>query len=231
MMRALATHIFISLACGAAACAGLTASTDVYADADQDASTDADEGDDADSASDGDTDSDANGDSDGDADHEVESGPITFRLHFISDIPESVWVDVTEPSWTGGGHWLTILRDDEPVRKAHDCAFCPCDECTGCGVCGAPLPAVEELATGGTVEWVWDRAEHLIEDCSGPGSTPCLAPSTAPDGAYVARFCWGLAVEGTPPGPAEVRDVHCGETAFELPAAGGVVEHTVDHGG
>lgn len=183
---------------------------------------------DGDADADGDTDGDGDGDNDTDAD---ESSSIRFMLSFVSDVPESIWVDETDDAWLANGHWLTILRDGAAIRKAQACEYCPCDDCPNCPICGAPCPTVNEVPEGGSVEYEWSGLEYPFVTCPNDEATECLQETVAPPGSYTARFCWGLSVEGTPPCPAEVQDVYCEEVSFEIPEPDGVVEFTVDNGG
>jgi hypothetical protein len=168
---------------------------------------------------------------DGDTDGDSDTSSISFVLHFISDIPESIWVDETDDAWLASGHWLTILRGGAPIRKAQACEYCSCDDCPSCPICGAPCPTVAEIPEGGSVEYEWGGLEYPFAPCPDDTATECLQETVAPPGHYTARFCWGLDVEGTPPCPAEVREVRCDEVDFEVPERDGVVEFTVDHGG
>jgi hypothetical protein len=153
-----------------------------------------------------------------------------FVLRFISDIPESIWVDETDSSYAG--HWLSILRGDGgAINKTKACEYCACDDCPNCPICGAPCPTATEIDSGGEVEWLWDGVEYAMEACPSSPQESCLAREISPAGSYVARFCWGLSYTGTLPCPAEVGDIVCADVPFQHPDPDGVVEHLVDHGG
>jgi len=156
---------------------------------------------------------------------------ILFRLSFISDVPESIWVNQTDSAWLAGGHWLTITRGGATIRKAPACEQCMCDACPNCPICGAPCPTVDEVASGSSVEWEWSGLEYPSVPCPADQSQSCQQPTTAPAGSYSARFCWGLSYEGTPPCPAEITSEACQEVPFTVPDPDGLVEHLVDHGG
>lgn len=173
---------------------------------------------------------DGDGDTDADGDGSPAAEPITFRLHLVSDVPETLYVDVTDASRPTGGHFLAILRGDEPIRKGDECASCPCDDCW-CAICGAPEPTVAELSTGGSVEWVWDGLERAAGTCDDGSAGRCEDEAPAPAGEYVARFCWSATVVGTPPAPAEIEGETCADEPFTIPEPDGLVEHMIDNRG
>jgi hypothetical protein len=156
--------------------------------------------------------------------------PVRFVFRFISDIPESIWVNETDPAWVGG-HWLVILRDSAPIAKADNCGVCECEDCPACAVCGAPLPTVGEIPSGGSREWRWSGNEWRQTTCPGAPPAWCEEPVAAPAGSYAARFCWSTTVTGTPPSPAEVGELTCEDVPFDLPDYDGVVEYVLNWGG
>lgn len=156
---------------------------------------------------------------------------VLFRLSFISDVDESIYVDETSPSWLSTGFWLGIVwPDGVSARKAPACELCMCDSCPNCPICGAPCDTVTAISTGGSTEWLWDGMRYPTAECpSAP--EPCQQPEAAPAGSYTAEFCWGLTYEGTLPCPAEVVDVHCADVSFNYPDSDGLVEYVVNNGG
>jgi len=156
--------------------------------------------------------------------------PTLFKLGFISDVEESIWVNETDPAWLNG-HWLTIERGGEIIRKSKACELCACDECPNCPICGAPCPTAIEVPSGGDAGYEWTGYEWPSADCPSAPQETCLEQVPAPAGSYVAKFCWGLSFEGSPPCPADVVDVHCAEVPFQHPDPDGVVEYLVNNGG
>lgn len=156
---------------------------------------------------------------------------VLFRLSFISDVEESIYVDETSPSWLSTGFWLGIVwPDGVNARKAPACELCMCDSCPNCPVCGAPCDTVTEIPTGESTEWLWDGMRYRTAECpSAP--EPCQQPEAAPAGSYTAEFCWGLTYEGELPCPAQVVEVHCADVSFTYPDSDGLVEHVVNNGG
>jgi hypothetical protein len=161
------------------------------------------------------------------------TGPYatTFVFRFVSDIPESMWLEETDRSMGTGGFWVGVLRDGEEIRTSNSCGICDCDECPSCAVCGAPCPTVVEVTHGGERRASWPGTEWVIRDCPRAAGTQCEAAVASPAGRYVARFCWGTGYDGTPPCPAELTDRHCADVEFDLPAPGGVVAYLLNNGG
>jgi len=156
--------------------------------------------------------------------------PTLFVITFISDVDESIWVNETDAAWLNG-HWLTLERGGEILRKAKACEICACDECPNCPICGAPCPTATEIPSPGSVEYAWSGYEYRDADCPSAPQETCLEEVAAPAGSYVAEFCWGTSFEGSPPCPADVVDVQCAEVTFQHPDPDGVVEFVVNNGG
>ncbi|MBI5501994.1 MAG: hypothetical protein HY907_17250 [Deltaproteobacteria bacterium] len=165
-----------------------------------------------------------------DADASAGPWPVTFRLRFISDIPESVWVAAWDAAYPSG-HWLSLSRDGAGFRKSPACDICMCDDCPGCPVCGAPCMEAVELRDGGSVEWFWPGFEYAQITCPAAPPATCQEERAASAGAYAARFCWGASVGGTSPCNEEILDPQCADVEFALPDPDGVVEYLIDHGG
>jgi hypothetical protein len=153
-----------------------------------------------------------------------------FVLSFISDIPESIWVNETDPAWTTG-HWLTIERGGAAIRKAHACEYCSCGDCPNCPICGQPCPTAIEVESGQQAEYVWSGFEFPAADCPSAPQQTCLEQVAAPPGSYTAVFCWGWSYEGTPPCPADVVGLQCVDVPFVHPDPDGVVDYLVNNGG
>jgi hypothetical protein len=164
------------------------------------------------------------------ADDAAGPGPIRFRLHFVSDIPESVWVAAWDASVVNG-HWLTLLRDGAAIAKADRCDVCSCDDCPACPVCGAPCMEATELRNGVTFEYVWAGSEYQSDVCPVAPPARCERAVASPPGAYTAQFCWGTGVGGTSPCDEEILGLMCEDVPFTVPDADGVVEYTIDWGG
>jgi hypothetical protein len=150
---------------------------------------------------------------------------VRFVLRVTNDVPESIWVQVSDAAGQPG--WLTLEHAGERFFIAEMCEFETCDGPPE-GVCGAALPMVRDI-TGGTA-----RGEHVLE-WDGIASRPdrdgtCERRGPAPAGTWKATFCWGLAasVESSPVAteavPGEVLRPVCVERHFELPGTREVVE-------
>jgi hypothetical protein len=219
VMNRTTTFALVTALLCSAGCYGSHADEDV---ADGDARSDADGRDDAGLPDDADV-ADA-------ADDAASAASIRFRLHFVSDIPESVWVAAWDAA-VPNGHWLTLLRDGAAIAKADRCDVCSCDDCPACPICGAPCMQATELPNGGTVEYVWQGFEYQSDVCPVAPPARCERAVTAPPGAYTARFCWGTGVGGTPPCDEEILGLLCEDVPFTVPDADGLVEYTINWGG
>ena len=199
---------------------------DVDTDVDADGDTDVDGDSDVDGDADGDVDGDADGDGDGDADADSESGPwpVRFVFRFVSDVPESVWVDSTF-DWA----FVQVLRGDDHVRLENWCG-CSCDACPDCPMCDAPCPAVLEVPSDDEASYLWDGMETVSRACPARPESSCDEEIPASAGAYVARFCYGTGFESGVCGE-ELTGRTCEDVPFELPAPGGEVGFTLDSGG
>lgn len=156
---------------------------------------------------------------------------IVFQLTFISDIPESIFVNETDFAWLSG-HWLTIYYGNGALlRKAPRCEICSCDECPNCPICGAPCPTVTEIQAPGQVEWLWSGHTYPEQACPADETERCQASVPAAPGSYTAQFCWGTSFTGTLPCPADIFDEHCAEVSFTYPDADGLVEYVLNNSG
>ncbi len=160
-----------------------------------------------------------------------QSSTILFELRFISDVPESIYVNQTDSAWLNNGHWLTLRRNGKIIRKADACEICSCSQCPNCPVCGAPCQAVTEITNGGKTEWLWSGKEYPSEPCPSAPETSCLNEVIAPAGSYTAEFCWGLTFEGTPPCAVYVSQEYCAEVSFQIPEPDGLVDYLVNNSG
>ena len=165
------------------------------------------------------------GDADADADTDTVATPVRFVFHFVSDVPESVWVDATFP-WS----LVRVTRGETVISLENWCA-CDCGECPGCMACDEPCPSVLEVPNGGQAEYQWNGLETVSLSCPAEPSSHCNDQVAAPAGSYVARFCWGTSVDGSLECGEGLLGTECVEVPFELPDADGVVEHTLNWGG
>lgn len=158
----------------------------------------------------------------------VDAGPtggVRFGLTVTNDVPESIWVQVSDAAGQPG--WLTLEHEGVRYFLAEMCELEACDGPPE-GVCGAARPMVRDI-TGGTASGSytldWDgTASRASEDGR------CERRGPAPAGTWKATICWGLeaAVEPGAPGaadvPGEVTRPICVERTFELPGTRAVVE-------
>ncbi len=158
----------------------------------------------------------------------VDAGPtegVRFGLTVTNDVPESIWVQVSDAAGQPG--WLTLEHDGVRYFLAEMCELEACDGPPE-GVCGAARPMVRDI-TGGTASGSytldWDGiASRASEDGR------CEQRGPAPGGTWKATICWGLAatVEPGEPGavdvPGEVTRPICVERTFEWPGTRAVVE-------
>lgn len=204
---------------------------DADGDGDGDGDTDADGDGDVDGDGDGDSDGDIDADADADADDDYEASPgdIVFEMFFLSDVPESIWVEDGTPEMPDR-FWISVLRDGEVVNISPICE-CPCDACP-CDIdCALPCHATLEVELGSSVYYVWDGMEWPNLECPEDSASRCLERTPAPDGAYTARFCWGGAPEGTDECEMEITNRRCEDVPFDLPVPDGVVDYTVNYAG
>jgi hypothetical protein len=160
----------------------------------------------------------------GDADADTELWPVTFTFRFVSDIPESVWVDSTFNQ-----SLVVVTRDGTELGLGNACG-CACDRCPACPQCDAPCPSVTEVPAGGTATYDWSGAEAVQRSCPASPASRCTEMVSAPAGDYVVRFCWGTGFEADDCGDV-LTSVECAEVPFTLPDDDGVVEYTLDSGG
>lgn len=154
-------------------------------------------------------------------------GSITFRLRFVSDIPESIYLQTS--GLAGHPEWITTLdAGANALKMFRPCEVCECGACDQCGVCGAAMPMVEAIESGADKTLEWTAVTFPWGSCSQGRS--CYRSSLLEPGGYTARFCWGSAADGTGPGHSIV-GITCADVPFTFPVEGGVVSYTVDHGG
>lgn len=115
--------------------------------------------------------------------------------------------------------WLRVFRRGERVYMEPRCEIPDCGEEPA--VCGAALPMVREVSgsgPGAAVEYVWDGTESTFTGADG-----CEGRRPAPEGEYVARFCYATraAIEGEGVATAGVMghlvDPTCVERSFRFP--------------
>jgi hypothetical protein len=145
---------------------------------------------------------------------------LTFRFVYRSDVATDL-VYVQTAGLSGLQEWVTVVDDSGQVLPTMaNCALCPCDQCGNCPVCGAALPTVETIASGGAIEWTWDTTLHPQLRCpSAPGSTlTCQSEAPLPVGHYTARFCFGRRTTHEQ-GGTYATDLTCQDIPFDWPDA------------
>ncbi|RMG15335.1 MAG: hypothetical protein D6729_12545 [Deltaproteobacteria bacterium] len=174
------------------------------------------------------------GDAGSDAGRDAGPGaPLLFRLSFASDIPEPIYIDVTSSGGFGPA-FLTLYQgagaDAPKVRFESDCAVCPCDSgCTGCPLCGAPLPFVVAIADGDAYDYTWDLRVHPLESCA--EDAVCQSEEAAAAGPWQAEFCWADEATGEGPEQQLIGPLRCERVPFDLPPREAVVEYRVNYSG
>ncbi len=163
---------------------------------------------------------------DGSTDASGQATGVRFHIDAFNDVPESIYVQLNEQD--GQPAWITVTRDQERIYLMERCEIAECDIPTG--VCGAALPRVQDFTAGmstGSVEFIWDGNTSVIDVAEG-----CERRPPAPDGAYVATFCWSLSAVldegGGDPTSSEgaagnVVNPTCSDVSFELPGDTDVV--------
>ncbi len=183
------------------------------------------DGGDGDTDVDGDGDTDADADTDGDANSDSGPWPVRFFIRFVSDIPESVWVDTTFP-WS----FVSVHRDGDWVTLESWCA-CTCEECPACRLCERPCPSVLEVESWSEgAEHLWDGMETVERSCPSQPGSYCSEEVPAPAGSYVATICYGTGHEPDFCGDS-LTGVECEEVPFELPDPDGEVGFILNWGG
>ncbi|MEZ4400881.1 MAG: hypothetical protein R3B06_12725 [Kofleriaceae bacterium] len=148
------------------------------------------------------------------------AAPVTFRLSYQSDVPDSIFVQAgTE---VGGQGWLAVLAPGGDMLTILDsCGLCDCAACGQCPVCGIGQPVVTELPRGASIDWTWDARVFTAGTCAA-SSMACETAATLAPGAYVARFCWSATSDGVGPGH-HVGPLQCADEPFVYPPPAGPV--------
>lgn len=148
----------------------------------------------------------------------TEGCALTFRFVYRSDVAtDQVYVQTSGLS--GLQEWLTVLDESgQALATMANCALCSCDQCGNCPVCGAALPTVETIASGGAIEWTWDTTLHPQLRCpTAPGSNlACQGETPLPVGHYTARFCFGRRTTHEQ-GGTYATDLTCQDVPFDWP--------------
>jgi hypothetical protein len=164
------------------------------------------------------------------------AGPgITFRIGFITDIPDYEHLFVQVSDVLGHQTWVSLVSGAGTLSMQRRCDICLCEECGECAVCGPALEMVERIPAGGSHEWTWDGTLYPISTCvPGPGGPEemCQEPDVLPAGSYAARFCWATGpADAFPDGVIPSGDLVCADVEIDYPVEGGVVEYVVNYGG
>jgi len=162
-------------------------------------------------------------------------GPgITFRISFVTDIPDDEHLFVQVSDEMGHQTWASVEDGGTMQPLQWRCDLCMCDECSECAVCGPALTMVERVSAGDSTTWTWDGTLYPLTTCTpGPGAPEeqCQEIGWLHPGTYAARFCWGTGpVDAFPDG--WIPDPVCDTVEFDYPVEGdGVVEYLVNNGG
>lgn len=112
---------------------------------------------------------------------------LEFVLRAGAGVAGPVYVQAVDVDNQPG--WVRVTRQGEPVFLRERCDVETCG--APGGVCGAAIPLVRDVAAGGReIVLRWDRATSVVDARAG-----CQTRRPAPDGAYVARFCYARRAE------------------------------------
>ena len=148
--------------------------------------------------------------------------PVFMGLRFLSDIPESLYVQSTTAEGIPG--WVEVVHDRESYPLFDPCGVEFCGEPTTS--CDAVVPQVADVSSGnatGDVHLVWDGKLRTFDAEQG-----CTERVAAEPGDYEARFCWGFATEESEDGTT-ITLPQCTDVPFEYPTA--KVETFINNGG
>lgn len=155
------------------------------------------------------------------------AGAVTFGFEYLSDLPESVYVQSSDPY--GNPAWLHVTKAGEAVRLFDDCAHVKCDsEPTTCDASQRVARSITRgsASTGvyGSVYATWDG---YIRSSTTTQTGECIVETQAAPGNYQVEICYGLSTVDN--AGAEVENPTCVTRDFTYPTDRVVV--TVDHRG
>lgn len=150
-----------------------------------------------------------------------EPQPVTFGLVYMTDVPETVYVQ----SNGGDGYlsWVRVTRNGSPVQIVDGCTA-NCDgSSSDCGNGNGMVTTILWNDYFGSGYTTWDGYVYEFDD-----ALRCENRYPAPDGLYQVEMCFGYSVDGIDSGDW-ILDPTCVTQEFTLPTE--LVTIEVDYGG
>ena len=141
--------------------------------------------------------------------------PIRFALEVGSDVQGPIYVQLSGEDNQPG--WISAFRGSERVYFRERCEI---EDCGSNAVCGVSIPMVQDIAdpgATGVIELMWDGLTSVADPVAG-----CELRQPAPQGEYVARFCYSREAEleggvaPTNPVPGGLVRATCTDLPFTL---------------